>query len=75
MYENYVREATEEEMAVYEKVENAFDDEAMEDFFDLIADEDMDDLLDNKIVSPVALAIINEKGLTVEEVCTWYFIS
>ena len=75
MYADYVREATAEEMAIYTKVETAFDGEAIEDFFGIIADEDITDLLKDAITSTKALAIIAEKGLTVEEVCIWYFIS
>lgn len=74
MYANEIREATAEEMAIYNKVEGALNDEEWDTLFDLVADEPMDNLLDNKIENAEALAIIEAKGLTVAEVCAWYFI-
>ena len=74
MYNNYVREATEEEMAIYNKVENAFGDDEIEEFFDLISEEELGDLLKNKVRGEEAKAIMKTKGLTAKEVCTWYFI-
>ena len=74
MYANEIREATVEEMEIYNKVEGALNDEEWETFFNLVADESMDNLLDNKIENAEVLAIIEEKGLTVAEVCAWYFI-
>ena len=74
MYNNYVREATEEEMAIYNKVENAFGDDKIEEFFDLICEEELDDLLKNRVRGEEAKAIMKAKGLTAKEVCTWYFI-
>ena len=75
MYNNYIREATEEEMVIYNKVENAFGDDEIEEFFNAVADEEISDLLKNKIRNANTVATIKAKGLTVAEVCTWYFIS
>ena len=74
MYNNYIREATEEEMAIHNKVENAFDDEAIEEFFNMVCEEEISDLLKNKIRNEETKAILKAKGLTIKEVCTWYFI-
>ena len=74
MYNDYVRETTDEEMAIYNKVEEAFDDEEIEEFFNSVAEEEIEDLLKNRIRNANTKAIIKAKGLTVSEVCTWYFI-
>ena len=74
MYNDYVREITEEEMAIYNKVEEAFEDEEIEEFFNSIAEEEIEDLLKNKIRNTNTKATIKTKGLTISEVCTWYFI-
>ena len=74
MYNDYVRETTDEEMAIYNKVEEAFDDEEIEEFFNSVAEEEIEDLLKNRIRNANTNAIIKAKGLTVSEVCTWYFI-
>ena len=70
MYNNLIREANDEEIAIYHKVEDLMTDM----IFDLIQDEDLGDLLEGRIVNPEILEWIATVGLTVEEVCTWYFI-
>lgn len=70
MYNNFIREANGEEIATYNKVEDLMTDE----MFDLIQEEDLDDLLKNRIVNPEILEWVETVGLTVEDICTWYFI-
>ena len=70
MYNDFIRKANGEEIAIYNKIEDVMTDE----MFDLIQDEDLDDILENRIVNPEILEWIETMGLTVEDVCTWYFI-
>ncbi len=70
MYNNFIRKANAEEIAIYNKVEDLMTDE----IYDLITEEDLDDILENRIVNPEILEWIETAGLTVEDICTWYFI-
>jgi hypothetical protein len=70
MYNNFIRKANAEEIAIYNKVEDLMTDE----MYDLITEEDLDDILENRIVNPEILEWIETAGLTVEDICTWYFI-
>ena len=70
MYANYVRTATAKEVKIFEKVDNALTDELVE----LIQEEDLDDLLKYSIKNPEVVKAIEALGLTVKEVCIWYFI-
>jgi NAD(P)-dependent dehydrogenase (short-subunit alcohol dehydrogenase family) len=45
-----------------------------DEMYDLITEEDLDDILENRIVNPEILEWIETAGLTVEDICTWYFI-
>ena len=73
MYDKYVREPDAREMKAFVKVENAVENE-WDEFFNLVCEEDDANLLNNRITNPVLLAFIERCGLTVEEVCTWYFM-
>jgi hypothetical protein len=70
MYNDFIREANGEETAIYDKVEDVMTDE----IFDLIQEEDLGDLLENRIVNPEILEWLATVGLTVEDICTWYFM-
>jgi succinate dehydrogenase flavin-adding protein (antitoxin of CptAB toxin-antitoxin module) len=70
-----IRYATEEENAIYDKVEAAYErlTEAEGDaLFDLLCEEE--ELFRNKIKSKMLKAMIRSMGLTVKEVCTWYYM-
>jgi hypothetical protein len=70
-----IRYATEKENAIYDKVEAAYDrlTEAEGDaLFDLLCEEE--ELFRNKIESKMLKAMIRSMGLTVKEVCTWYYM-
>jgi hypothetical protein len=75
MTNHSVKTATKTEVKMYKKVENILDtNDIWEEFFDLICDEEIDDLLDNTIQGESLLAMMEEYGLTAKEVCAWYFI-
>jgi succinate dehydrogenase flavin-adding protein (antitoxin of CptAB toxin-antitoxin module) len=70
-----IRYATKEENAIYDKVEAAYErlTEAEGDaLFDLLCEEE--ELFRNKIKSKMLKAMIRSMGLTVKEVCTWYYM-
>lgn len=70
-----IRYATEKENAIYDKVEAAYErlTEAEGDaLFDLLCEEE--ELFRNKIESKMLKAMIRSMGLTVKEVCTWYYM-
>lgn len=67
--------ATEEEIAIYHEVEEAFSlEEEYEKFLDLMYEEDLGDLLKNKVKSPELKALLRKNHLTMKKACTWYFI-
>ena len=73
MYGYYVRFATEEEIATKEMVETKLGDRA-DKAFDLICDEEIDDLVEDVIKCEDLLAILKECDITVEQACVWYFV-
>ena len=73
MYGNYVRIATEEEVATKEMVETKLGERA-DEAFDLICDEEIDDLVEDVIRGEELLAILEECGVTVAQACVWYFV-
>jgi hypothetical protein len=73
MYGNYVRLATEEEIATKEMVETKLGDRA-DEAFDLICDEEIGDLIKDVIRGEDLLAILKECGITAAEACVWYFV-
>jgi hypothetical protein len=73
MYGQYVRLATEEEIATREMVETKLGDRA-DEAFDLICDEEIDDLVDDVIRGEDLLAILEECGITAAQACVWYFV-
>ena len=70
--------ATDEEMIVYYEVENAFDtendDSEYQKFVDLMYEEDLDDLLKNRVKNPELKALLRKNHLTMKKACIWYFI-
>jgi hypothetical protein len=42
--------------------------------FDLICDEEIDDLVDDVIRGEDLLAILEECGITAAQACVWYFV-
>jgi hypothetical protein len=75
MINYYVKPATTKEVAIYEKVEKAFDTmEVIDKVFDLLLEEEMEDTLEYKVKGEELCAIIKSYGLTAKEVCIWYFV-
>jgi hypothetical protein len=75
MLNYYVKPATKKEIAIYEKVEKAFDTmEVIEKVLDFFYEEDMHDTLKNRIANEEFKALIKSYGLTEKEVCIWYFV-
>ena len=66
-----IREATEKEVEVFERVDGLLTD----DLVDLVFEEDLSDLLKNRIKNQDLKHSIKSLGLTVEEVCIWYFMN
>lgn len=68
--------ATPEEIAMYKKVERAFDndEEAYERMLDLNLQEDLGDLLKNRVRGEELKKILRSHKITMKEFCTWYFI-
>lgn len=76
-YANYVTEATDKEIAIYNKVEIALHKSGLDicDFIDLLYNKvGMDNLLNNKITNKRILHILKDLNVTVEDICTWIFI-
>lgn len=74
MMNNYVRTATAEEIAIYEKVERAFENaDLFDEVFDLLDEEEMADLLANRVKGESLKAILKACDLTEKEFCVWYF--
>ena len=73
MYNTYVREPHAKEMKAFVKVENAIANNWNE-FTNLVFEEEVTNLLNNRIANPDLLAFIEKYGLTIEEVCIWYFM-
>jgi hypothetical protein len=72
MYSNIgVRQATESEIVIFKKVDSLLTDELAS----LVFDEDLSDLLKNKIKNQDLKRSIKALGLTIEEVCIWYFMT
>ena len=72
MYAQYgVRQATADEVKVFNKVDDRLTDELV----DLVFDEELVDLLHNRIKNDELMKAIKSLGLTVEEVCLWYFMN
>lgn len=67
-----IREATNEEIAAYNKVE-ALDYDVVDTIFELMCEEAIDDLVRDTIRGTVLLSILSQYGITVEEACQWYF--
>jgi uncharacterized protein YjgD (DUF1641 family) len=75
MMNNYVRNATAKEIATYEKVEKAFENaDLFDEVFDLLDEEEMTDLLANRVKGEDLKAILKACDLTEEEFCVWYFV-
>ncbi len=79
MYSELIREATNEEMAIYEKVETILDtltEEEEEDFIETVSNRvfrTFDKTTDKAIYNKV-YRLGKKYGLTVEELETWYCI-
>lgn len=72
MYNNIgIRQATESEIVTFEKVDSLLTEELV----NLVFDEDLSDLLKNKIKNQDLKRSIKALGLTIDEVCTWYFMT
>lgn len=72
MYNNIgVRQATESEIVTFKKVDSLLTEELV----NLVFDEDLKDLLKNRIKNQDLKRSIKALGLTIEEVCTWYFMT
>ena len=72
MYKNIgIRVATNTEKKIFDKVDRALTD----DLVDLVFEEDLTDLLEDRIANKDLTKAIEDLGLTVKEVCTWYFMN
>ena len=68
------RQATQQEIKAYEKVENALTMEEMDIIFDeMIEEETFDNLLHNKVINDKILTIIKAHKITAKELSDWYF--
>lgn len=67
-----IREATQEEIDAYNKVE-ALDDDAWQRVSDLMYAEEIEDLIHNTIKNAELVQILTQYGITVAEACAWYF--
>jgi uncharacterized protein YjgD (DUF1641 family) len=75
MINYYVKPATAKEIATYEKVEKAFENaDLFDEIFDLLDEEDIDDLLKNTVKGEDLKAILKACDITEKEFCVWYFV-
>lgn len=75
MINYYVKPATDKEIAIYEKVEKAFENaDLFDEVFDLLNEEDIDNLLKNTVKGADLKAILKARNITEKEFCVWYFI-
>ena len=71
----YVRLATAEECATYEKVEKAFTEKDLFDLvFDLLDKEGIDNLLKNTVKGEELKDLLKSCDITEKEFCVWYFV-
>jgi hypothetical protein len=74
MINYYVKPATAKEVATYEKVEKAFEEKDLFDLvFDLLDEEDIDNLLDNTVRGEELKTLLGTCHITEKEFCVWYF--
>ena len=68
--------ATPEEVIMYKKVEKAFenDEETYDHMISLNSQEDLGDLLKNRVKGEELKKILRSHKITMKEFCTWYFI-
>lgn len=72
---DYVKPATAEEIATYDKVEKAFTERDLFDLvFDLLDGEDIGDLLDDTVKGEELKALLQSCHITEKEFCVWYFV-
>jgi hypothetical protein len=75
MINYYVKPATAKEVATYEKVEKAFEEKDLFDLvFDLLDEEDIDNLLDNTVKGEELKTLLKTCHITEKEFCVWYFV-
>ena len=78
MYENYIREATTEEVATYKKIEAIFDENFDDELFECIIEAVGDFLLTNSVEHRRnynrVYGYAKRLGVTVKELVTWYCI-
>ena len=68
------RQATQQEIKAYEKVENALTMEETNIIFDEMAEEKtFDNLVHNKVTNDKMLEIIKAHNITARELSDWYF--
>lgn len=68
------RQATQQEIKAYEKVENILTMEEMDIIFDEMYDEQtFDNLLHNTVTNDKILAIIKAHKISARELSDWYF--
>lgn len=75
MMNYYVKTATAKETATYKKVEKAFTEKDFFDLvFDLLEEEDIDNLLENTVKGEELKALLKSCHITEKEFCIWYFV-
>ena len=75
MYNYYVKPATAEEIATYEKVEKIFSENDLFDLvFDLLNEEDMNNLLEDTVKGEELRTLLKSHDITEKEFCIWYFV-